>query len=74
MSRALAALQCEEASCPSTPLVRPLKLRQPFEQDILRLPERANASANKAASNNGKLKKGKKTIMSFLQEKEIAKK
>ena len=72
MSVALAEVHHEEASCPSTPTVRPLRLRhQLFEhKDMLRLPERVKVSGGRGGEKQRMPRKEKKTIMSFLLAKQ----
>lgn len=72
MSTAAIPIDQEDVSCPSTPSMRPLKLKTHFlePKDIFYLPERANASADKHRASENQTARPKKTIMSFLREKE----
>lgn len=71
MSTAVIEQVQEDVNCPSTPAMRPLKLRNKvlLAKDSLHLPDRANASASKAEPTSHQPRREKKTIMNFLKQK-----
>ena len=71
-SAAVIGLFPEEVHCPCTPTMRPLKLKAQLlsPNDLLYLPEKANASVSKHDPSQRQPDRRKKTIMNFLREKE----